>query len=164
MEHHWKKKKHLATWGLDPASPVKVNRHAICPRPLSLNSGLYASFFVDAWWSRAYSMFVDFDRRRRIESPRGQMFFFIDVPWQNISHIPEDAFFNNFFFANFWLKSGVGPLKFSIMKEIGSVNFIFTDLCYVAQEKSRVAVAYGKGSFKILFFIITRLVALQSSV
>ena len=27
MEHHWKK--HLATWGLEPASPVSVNRHAM---------------------------------------------------------------------------------------------------------------------------------------
>ena len=36
-----------------------------------------------AWWFGAYSMFVDFDRLRRIEFPRGQMVFFNDVPWQN---------------------------------------------------------------------------------
>ena len=32
MEHHWKNL--LATWGLEPASPVSVvNRHALSPRP-----------------------------------------------------------------------------------------------------------------------------------
>ena len=32
-----------------------------------------------------HSMSVDLDRRLRIESPRGQMGFFNDVPWQNIA-------------------------------------------------------------------------------
>ena len=34
-----------------------------------------------------HSMSVDWDRRRRFESPRGQMFFFNDVTWQNIFYI-----------------------------------------------------------------------------
>ena len=109
MEHHWKK--HLATWGLESASPVSVvNKNCTLDRHTSpkqnitkiasvmmweltlnewektvlLNSVLDASFFRDAWWSRAYSMSVDYCyRQRRFESPRGQMFFFNDVPWRN---------------------------------------------------------------------------------
>ena len=41
-----------------------------------LNSVLDACFFGDAWWSRGYSISVDYwYRQRRFESPRGQIFF-----------------------------------------------------------------------------------------
>ena len=41
------KKKHLATWGLEPASPVKVNRHATCCRVKTIMNPKKMGFFND---------------------------------------------------------------------------------------------------------------------
>ena len=50
----------MATWGLETASPISVNRHHAT---LGMNGGL------------EQSMSVDRGRRRKFESPRGQMVF-----------------------------------------------------------------------------------------
>ena len=51
---------------------------------LLLNSWLDASFFGDVWWSRGYSISVDYwYRRRRYESPRCQKVF----QWYSVTNI-----------------------------------------------------------------------------
>ena len=65
MEHHWKKKNNLATWDLEiNCVGSHVGTQNILLYILGKHDGL------------KHCMSVDWDRRRRFESPRGQMFFF----------------------------------------------------------------------------------------
>ena len=50
-----------------------------------LSNTVFSHHFLGVHDGLEHSMSVDWDQRRRFESPRGQMFFFNDVPWQNIA-------------------------------------------------------------------------------